>query len=75
MNLLVDQASICFVLLITGVGSLIIIYSVGYNEPRPDRRRFFGYMTCSSPPAAARARDNTLVLYVGWEGSAWRPTC
>ena len=36
MNLLVDQLSICFVLLITGVGSLIIIYSVGYmsHDPR-----------------------------------------
>ena len=31
----------CFVLLITGVGSLIHIYSVGYMEHDPDRRRFF----------------------------------
>ena len=35
MNLLVDQLSICFVLLITGVGSLIIIYSVGYMATTP----------------------------------------
>ena len=34
----------CFVLLITGVGSLIHIYSVGYMEHDPDRRRFFGYL-------------------------------
>src|SRR6516162_10890084 len=40
MNLLVDQLSICFVLLITGVGSLIIIYSVGYMSHDTDRRRF-----------------------------------
>src|SRR5271165_7671805 len=44
MNLLIDQLSICFVLLITGVGSLIIIYSVGYMAHDPERRRFFGYM-------------------------------
>ena len=34
----------CFVLLITGVGSLIHVYSVGYMEHDPDRRRFFGYL-------------------------------
>ena len=35
MGLLLDQLSICFVLLITGVGSLIHIYSVGYMAARP----------------------------------------
>jgi NADH-quinone oxidoreductase subunit L len=44
VNLLIDPLSICFVLLITGVGSLIIIYSVGYMAHDPDRRKFFGYM-------------------------------
>src|SRR5580658_5808456 len=44
VNLLVDPLSICFVLLITGVGSLIIIYSVGYMAQDPGRRRFFGYL-------------------------------
>lgn len=34
----------CFVLLISGVGSLIHIYSVGYMAEDPDRRRFFGYL-------------------------------
>ncbi len=41
-GLLLDQLSICFVLLITGVGSLILIYSIGYMAADPDRRRFFG---------------------------------
>jgi len=44
MGLLTDQLSISFVLLITGVGSLIHIYSVGYMEHDSDRRRFFGYL-------------------------------
>ena len=41
MGLLLDPLSITFVLLITGVGSLIHIYSIGYMEHDPDRRRFF----------------------------------
>src|SRR3984893_19209313 len=39
-GLQIDQLSMCFVLLITGVGSLIHIYSVGYMADDPDRRRF-----------------------------------
>ena len=44
MGLRLDQLSICFVLLITGVGSLIHIFAVGYMSHDPERRRFFGYM-------------------------------
>ena len=69
VNLLVDQLSICFVLLITGVGSLIIIYSVGYMAHDPERRRFFGYMNLFLAAMLLLVLgDNYLVLYVGWEG-------
>src|SRR6516165_832557 len=69
LNLLVDQLSICFVLLITGVGSLIIIYSVGYMAHDPERRRFFGYMNLFLAAMLLLVLgDNYLVLYVGWEG-------
>jgi NADH-quinone oxidoreductase subunit L len=69
MNLLIDQLSICFVLLITGVGSLIIIYSVGYMSHDRDRRRFFGYMNLFLAAMLLLVLgDNFLVLYVGWEG-------
>ncbi len=69
MNLLVDQLSICFVLLITGVGSLIIIYSVGYMSHDPERRRFFGYMNLFLAAMLLLVlADNYLVLYAGWEG-------
>ncbi|HYY87238.1 MAG TPA: NADH-quinone oxidoreductase subunit L, partial [Chloroflexota bacterium] len=44
VGLLIDPLSISFVLLITGVGSLIHIYSVGYMDADPERRRFFAYM-------------------------------
>ncbi len=69
MNLLVDQLSICFVLLITGVGSLIIIYSVGYMAHDSDRRRFFGYMNLFLVAMLLLVlADNYLALYAGWEG-------
>ena len=69
MNLLGDQLSICFVLLITGVGSLIILYSVGYMSHDPERRRFFGCMNLFLAAMLLLVLgDNFLVLYVGWEG-------
>ena len=69
MNLLIDQLSICFVLLITGVGSMIILYSVGYMAHDPERRRFFGYMNLFLAAMLLLVlADNYLVLYAGWEG-------
>jgi NADH-quinone oxidoreductase subunit L len=69
VNLLIDPLSICFVLLITGVGSMIIIYSVGYMAHDPGRRRFFGYMNLFLAAMLLLViADNYLVLYVGWEG-------
>jgi NADH-quinone oxidoreductase subunit L len=69
LGLLVDQLSICFVLLITGVGSLIIIYSVGYMAHDSERRRFFGYMNLFLAAMLLLVLgDNYLVLYAGWEG-------
>ena len=44
MDLLYDQLSALFLLLITGVGSLIHIYSIGYMEHDARRRRFFAYL-------------------------------
>jgi NADH-quinone oxidoreductase subunit L len=68
-NFLVDQLSICFVLLITGVGSLIHIYSIGYMEHDPDRRRFFGYLNLFIASMLLLVlSDNYLALYAGWEG-------
>ena len=59
MNLLIDQLSICFVLLITGVGSMIIIYSVGYMWRDPGRRRFFGYMNLFIAASTSSSMDAT----------------
>ena len=56
-------------LLITGVGSLIHIYSVGYMAHDPDRRRFFAYLNLFVAAMLLLVLANDyLVLYVGWEG-------
>jgi NADH-quinone oxidoreductase subunit L len=69
LGLLLDPLSMCFVLLITGVGSLIIIYSVGYMAHDRERRRFFGYMNLFITAMLLLVlADNYLVLYAGWEG-------
>src|SRR5579859_7185136 len=68
-GVLIDQLSISFVLLITGVGSLIHIYSVGYMAHDSDRRRFFGYLNLFiAAMLLLVVSDNYLGLYVGWEG-------
>lgn len=69
VSLLLDQLSISFVLLITGVGSLIHIYSIGYMEHDERRRRFFGYLNLfvAAMLLLVLAADY-LVLFIGWEG-------
>jgi NADH-quinone oxidoreductase subunit L len=68
-GLQLDQLSVCFVLLITGVGSLIHVYSVGYMAHDPERRRFFGYLNLFvSAMLLLVLADNYLGLYMGWEG-------
>ena len=58
-----------FVLLITFVGSLIHLYSVGYMAHDPERRKFFGYLNLFVASMLLLVlADNYLLLYVGWEG-------
>ena len=68
-TLLLDQLSICFVLLITGVGTLIHIYSISYMSHDIDRRRFFAYLNLFIAAMLLLVLGNSyLNLYVGWEG-------
>ena len=67
--LLVDQLSILFALLVTGVGSLIFVYSVGYMATDPNRRRFFAFMNIFIAAMLTLVlADNYAVLFIGWEG-------
>jgi NADH-quinone oxidoreductase subunit L len=68
-SLLLDQLSICFVLLITGVGTLIHIYSISYMAHDENRRRFFAYLNLFIASMLLLVLgDSYLNLYVGWEG-------
>jgi NADH-quinone oxidoreductase subunit L len=68
-SLMVDQLSICFVLLITGVGTLIHIYSIAYMSHDKDRRRFFAFLNLFIAAMLLLVLgDSYLNLYIGWEG-------
>ena len=65
----IDQLSIAFVLLITGVGSLIHVYSIGYMEHDENKRKFFAYLNLFIAAMLLLVlANNYLLLYVGWEG-------
>jgi NADH-quinone oxidoreductase subunit L len=69
LGLLFDPLSAMFVLLITGVGSLIHLYAVGYMEHDPGRRKFFGYFNLFIAAMLLLVLGNNYVmLYFGWEG-------
>jgi NADH-quinone oxidoreductase subunit L len=69
IGLLLDPLSMSFVLLITGVGSLIHIYSIGYMADDAERRRFFGFLNLFLASMLLLVlSDSYLTLYVGWEG-------
>jgi len=64
-----DQLSISFVLLITFVGTLIHIYSLGYMAHDENKRKFFAYLNLFVAAMLLLVlADNYLLLYVGWEG-------
>ncbi|MER6498988.1 NADH-quinone oxidoreductase subunit L [Streptomyces sp. NPDC001455] len=64
-----DQLSMTFVLLITGVGTLIHLYSIGYMAHDERRRRFFAYLNLFLAAMLLLVlADNYLLLYAGWEG-------
>ena len=68
-GLLYDPLSATFVLLITGVGFLIHVYSLGYMEHDPRKRLFFAYLNLFVAAMLTLVLgDSFLALYVGWEG-------
>ncbi|WP_007025110.1 NADH-quinone oxidoreductase subunit L [Saccharomonospora iraqiensis] len=68
-GLRIDPLSVTFVLLITGVGSLIHIYSIGYMSDDESRRRFFGYLNLFVAAMLVLVLgDSFVLLYLGWEG-------
>ena len=73
LSFLLDPLSAVMVLVVTGVGSLIHIYAVGYmdDDQREDRgfQRFFAYLNLFTfSMLMLILGDNLLVMFVGWEG-------
>ncbi len=65
----VDPLSITFLMLVTFVGTLIHIYSVGYMKHDEARRRFFAYLNLFVAAMLMLVLGNSyLVLFMGWEG-------
>ncbi len=68
-GLLLDPLSMTFVLLITGVGLLIHVYSLGYMEHDERKHTFFAYLNLFIAAMLILVLGNSfLALYVGWEG-------
>ena len=73
LSFLLDPLSAVMILVVTGVGSLIHVYSVGYmdDDHRDDRgfQRFFAYLNLFTFAMLMLVLgDNLLVMFVGWEG-------
>jgi NADH-quinone oxidoreductase subunit L len=69
VNLRIDPLSIVMILVVTGVGSLIHIYSIGYMEHDQKYDRFFAQMNLFVFFMLLLVlADNFALLFVGWEG-------
>jgi len=65
----VDQLSITMALIVTGVGFLIHVYSIGYMHKDPGFWRFFAYLNLFIFAMLTLVlADNFLLLFLGWEG-------
>ena len=65
----VDQLTVIMLLVVTGVGWLIHIYSTGYMHDDPGYRRFFSYLNLFMFfMLVLILADNYLLMFVGWEG-------
>ncbi len=69
VSFLLDPLSAVMVLVVTGVGFLIHVYSVGYMAHDPSFRRFFLYLNLFMWAMLTLVlADNFLLMFVGWEG-------
>src|SRR3990167_2307666 len=67
--LLIDPVSICMILVVTGVGSLIHLYSIGYMAKDPGFARYFIYLNLFIFMMLILVMAANLpLLFVGWEG-------
>jgi NADH-quinone oxidoreductase subunit L len=67
LTLLTDQLSVMMMLIVSGVGSLIVAYSVGYMDGEDEERRYFAYMSIFVFSMLLLVQGgNLLLLLAGW---------
>jgi NADH-quinone oxidoreductase subunit L len=65
----VDALTAVMILVVTGVGFLIHLYSIGYMEGDPDLARYFAYLNLFTGSMLILVLADSLpVLFIGWEG-------
>jgi multicomponent Na+:H+ antiporter subunit A len=65
---LIDGLSLTFVLLISGIGALIILYAGGYLKGHPQQGRFFSFMLMfMGSMLGVVVSDSFLMLFIYWE--------
>src|SRR5207249_1866774 len=68
-GVLVDPLSVTMILFVTGVGTLIHLYSIGYMHGDPRYHRFFAYMNLFAASMLVLVLGSSfLVTFMGWEG-------
>jgi NADH-quinone oxidoreductase subunit L len=67
LQLLVDPLSTVMMLIVSGVGGLIVLYSIGYMDGDPEERRYFAYISFFVFSMLLLVEGgNLLMLLVGW---------
>jgi NADH-quinone oxidoreductase subunit L len=69
MSFLIDPLSVTMILFVTGIGTLIHLYSIGYMHGDPRFSRFFAYMNLFAASMLILVLGGSfLVTFLGWEG-------
>jgi len=68
VGLFVDSLTACLLLVVTTIGMLVHVYSLGYMEHDPGRWRFFAYLNLFMFSMLLLVlADNFLLVFAGWE--------
>jgi NADH-quinone oxidoreductase subunit L len=67
LSLLIDPLSVMMMLIVSGVGALIVLYSIGYMDSDREERRYFAYMALFVFSMLLLVQGgNLLILLAGW---------